>query len=95
MVFHYATRVLKSYSRDALLPYIPQIVQTIRWDRDDCISDLIQSLASSSQLLAHQFLWNMNTNMYEDENAKRKDKDLYKSLNDISTKVLYLSINIE
>ena len=33
LIFQYATRVLKSYPREALIPYIPQIVQAVRWDR--------------------------------------------------------------
>lgn len=55
--------------------------------KENTISDLILSLASGSQLLAHQFIWNMNSNLYEDESGKKKDKSLFGPLNDIINKV--------
>lgn len=32
LTLQYAVRVLRSYSSDVLLQYIPQIVQAVRWD---------------------------------------------------------------
>ncbi|KAI6240099.1 1-phosphatidylinositol 4-kinase [Aphelenchoides fujianensis] len=74
----YAVDVLRSYSPDVLLLYIPQIVQCIRWDKMGYCADLILWLAGHSQLLAHQLLWNMNANMYVDEDGKIEDPIMYK-----------------
>lgn len=84
----YAVRVLRSYPADALLMYIPQIVQAVRYDTMGYISELIIWLAGHSQLLAHQLIWNMQTNMYTDEESKNKDPTLFDPLNDIMQKIL-------
>ncbi|WKY02730.1 hypothetical protein Q1695_016194 [Nippostrongylus brasiliensis] len=82
----YAVRVLRSYQADALLMYIPQLVQAVRHDTLGYVAELIIWLAGHSQLLAHQLIWNMETNMYMDEDSKNKDPVLYDALNDIIKK---------
>ncbi|KAF8358748.1 hypothetical protein PRIPAC_93743, partial [Pristionchus pacificus] len=84
----YAVNVLRSYSPQILLLYIPQLVQAIRHDSMGYVSDLLIWLAGHSQLLAHQLLWNMHTNMYTDEDAKCKDPVLFEPLNDITRKII-------
>uniref|UniRef100_A0A8R1DKX0 1-phosphatidylinositol 4-kinase n=1 Tax=Caenorhabditis japonica TaxID=281687 RepID=A0A8R1DKX0_CAEJA len=84
----YAVRVLRSYPADALLIYIPQIVQAVRHDTMGYISELMIWLAGHSQLLAHQLIWNMQTNMYLDEDSKNRDPTLYEPLNDITQKII-------
>uniref|UniRef100_A0A1I7TW40 1-phosphatidylinositol 4-kinase n=1 Tax=Caenorhabditis tropicalis TaxID=1561998 RepID=A0A1I7TW40_9PELO len=84
----YAVRVLRSYPADALLMYIPQIVQAVRYDTMGYISELMIWLAGHSQLLAHQLIWNMQTNMYTDEESKVKDPTLFDPLNDIMQKII-------
>ncbi len=37
------------------------------------IAEFIRSAASRSQLLAHQLIWNMQTNMYKDEDCQEPD----------------------
>ncbi|KAI6188459.1 1-phosphatidylinositol 4-kinase [Aphelenchoides besseyi] len=83
----YAVDVLRTYSPDVLLLFIPQIVQCIRWDTMGYCADLILWLAGHSQLLAHQLLWNMNANMYMDEDSKIQDPVLYKPLSAIAERI--------
>ncbi|KAK5965010.1 hypothetical protein GCK32_003992 [Trichostrongylus colubriformis] len=82
----YAVRVLRSYPADALLMYIPQLVQAVRHDTMGYVAELIVWLAGHSQLLAHQLIWNMETNMYTDEDSKNKDPVLFDALNEIIKK---------
>uniref|UniRef100_A0A915D0F7 1-phosphatidylinositol 4-kinase n=1 Tax=Ditylenchus dipsaci TaxID=166011 RepID=A0A915D0F7_9BILA len=88
ITIQYAVRVLRSYPRDVLLLYIPQIVQAIRWDTMGYVADLIVWFAGHSQLLAHQLLWNMKANMYVDEDAKVEDPVLHKPLKIIVDKII-------
>lgn len=53
----------------------------------DYVAELIVWLAGHSQLLAHQLVWNMETNMYIDEDGKQKDPVLFEALNNIKNKV--------
>lgn len=84
----YAVRVLKSYSPDVLLQYIPQMVQAIRHDTMGYVAELLIWLAGHSQLLAHQLLWNMQTNLYRDEDAKIEDSELFEPLKDVIAKII-------
>ncbi|CAD5216891.1 unnamed protein product [Bursaphelenchus okinawaensis] len=84
----YAVNVLRACPPDLLLLYIPQIVQCMRWDSMGYVAELILWLANHSQLVAHQLLWNMNANMYLDEDAKQKDPVLFEPLNTISEKLI-------
>lgn len=51
------------------------------------VADLIIWLAGHSQLLAHQLLWNMQTNMYTDEESKIPDPVMYTPLKAIVERV--------
>ncbi|CDW56508.1 phosphatidylinositol 4 kinase alpha [Trichuris trichiura] len=84
----YAIRVLKSYPPSVLLYYIPQIVQAVRYDSLNYMSEFILSMASKSQLLAHQLIWNMQTNMYTDEDGKHKDPVLFERLSKLVSKIV-------
>uniref|UniRef100_A0A158P6J4 1-phosphatidylinositol 4-kinase n=1 Tax=Angiostrongylus cantonensis TaxID=6313 RepID=A0A158P6J4_ANGCA len=88
----YAVRVLRSYPADTLLMYIPQLVQAVRHDTMGYVAELIIWLARHSQLLAHQLIWNMETNMYMDEDSKNKDPALFDALNEIVKKVCFHSV---
>ena len=66
----FAVRVLNSYPADAVLFYIPQLVQTTRWDDLGFASEFIQKISLKSNLVAHQLIWNMDVNMYRDEDGE-------------------------
>ena len=70
----FAVRVLNSYPADAVLFYIPQLVRTTRWDDLGFASEFIQKISLKSNLVAHQLIWNMDVNMYRDEDGENHRK---------------------
>lgn len=40
------------------------------------ISEFIKSMAERSQLVTHQLLWNMNTNMFKDDDSQSRDGEV-------------------
>jgi phosphatidylinositol 4-kinase len=63
-------RALESHSVDVTFFYVPQIVQTLRYDVLGYVERYIVETAKFSQIFAHQIIWNMKANAYKDEDSK-------------------------
>ena len=72
-IIQYAMRALEGHSVDVTFFYVPQIVQTLRYDVLGYVERYIVETAKFSQLFAHQIIWNMKANAYKDEEATIED----------------------
>lgn len=66
-------RAVESHSTDVVFFYVPQIVQTLRYDALGYVQRYIVETAKFSQLFAHQIIWNMKANAYKDEDSTIED----------------------
>ena len=74
LIVQYAMASLESHSvEDVTFFYVPQIVQSLRYDALGHIEQYIIKTAGFSQLFAHQIIWNIKANSYKDEDATDPD----------------------
>ncbi|KAJ3122431.1 phosphatidylinositol-4- kinase, partial [Nowakowskiella sp. JEL0407] len=73
-VLQFSTRSLEQYPIEQVFFYIPQMVQALRYDTGGYVEHFILNAAKSSQLFAHQIIWNMKANMYKEGEGKGADK---------------------
>ncbi|KAI1259653.1 phosphatidylinositol 3 [Xylariaceae sp. FL1019] len=72
-LIQYAMRALEDHSVDVTFFYVPQIVQSLRFDALGYVERYINETAQFSQLFAHQIIWNMKANSYKDDDATIPD----------------------
>lgn len=84
----YAVKTLNSYPAESVLPYIPQLVQALRHDTMGYVTELIKFISKRSQIVAHQLIWNMQTNMFMDEDQQHRDPYLYEALELLSQNII-------
>jgi len=70
LLLQYAMRALESHSVDVTFFYVPQIVQTLRYDALGYAERYIIETAQFSQLFAHQIIWNMKANQFKDDDGE-------------------------
>ncbi|TKA75192.1 hypothetical protein B0A55_05179 [Friedmanniomyces simplex] len=72
-IIQYAMRALESHAVDVTFFYVPQIVQTLRYDALGYVERYIVETGKFSQLFAHQIIWNMKANAFKDEDSQVPD----------------------
>ncbi|KAJ3296301.1 phosphatidylinositol-4- kinase [Borealophlyctis nickersoniae] len=89
-ILQYAVRVLEYFPIEQVFFYIPQMVQALRYDTVGYIEHFVLYAAKTSQLFAHQIIWNMNANMYKfnKEGAVEMPDDLKSVLDRIQEKIV-------
>lgn len=86
-VLQFTMRSLEHHDVNLTFFYVPQIVQSLRFDAKGYVKRFIIETAKISQLFAHQIIWNMLANSYKDEDSLEPDS-LKPKLDEIQTLML-------
>lgn len=72
-ILQYTMRSLEHHDVNLTFFYVPQIVQSLRYDFKGYVQRFILETARVSRLFAHQIVWNMLANSYKDEDSTDPD----------------------
>lgn len=72
-ILQFTMRSLEQHDVNLTFFYVPQIVQSLRFDAKGYVERFIIETAKVSQLFAHQIIWNMLANSYKDEDSTEPD----------------------
>lgn len=86
-VLQFSMRSLEQHDVNLTFFYVPQIVQSLRFDAKGYVERFIVETAKVSQLFAHQIIWNMLANSYKDLDSTDPDS-LKPSLDRIQEEML-------
>ena len=64
------------------------IAQATRWDDLGFASEFIKKISLKSNLVAHQLIWNMDVNMYRDEDGTEKDSKMFPILESLRNTIV-------
>lgn len=73
-VLQYTMRSIEYHDVNLTFFYVPQIVQCLRFDAKGYVERFIIETAKTSQLFAHQIIWNILANSYKDEEGTEPDE---------------------
>jgi phosphatidylinositol 4-kinase len=90
LVAQYAIRTLRKFTPEAVVFYLPQLVQCLRHDSSGILKRYLLNVSKSSVMFAHQLIWTLRTEIIPDdyeemEHIKSADFEisaLSKELND-------------
>jgi phosphatidylinositol 4-kinase len=88
MTAQYAVKTLHSYPAEAVLSYISQLMQASRHDTMGYMAEFIEQISTLSQIVCHQQIWNMQTNIYMNEEGTQKDPVLFDVLEALNNNMI-------
>lgn len=86
-ILQYTMRSLEHHDVNLTFFYVPQIVQSLRFDAKGYVERFVVETARVSQLFAHQIIWNMLANSYKDDDGTIPD-GIKPILDRVQTKML-------
>ncbi|KAL7712871.1 1-phosphatidylinositol 4-kinase [Entamoeba marina] len=85
----YALRVIDTFTEQTVLYYVPQLVQSLRYDKLGLVEVFLIRMGKKYQLVAHQLIWNCDTySTQTGENPIKHDEGFVLKLKRICSKII-------